>query len=245
MRWPPQPRAAAREAVGRALDEAAFDAARGVRPPALRVDPPKVGRAVAQLAAATRHELLTFDDPSGCIGQGVPERMLVHAAGCVRRAVAQVPAVRQITSPRGLARDVGLGTIQWRNGGQARLIEQIPFRLAVFDRVAAAIPLDLEVFYNGMLVIRDPTVVAALTSLHRGWWGSGEDPAAGRDPNEPPAHLAPVLACMGAGLPDRAAAARLGLSPRTYTRRVSELLALLNTADRFQAGAIAARRGWI
>jgi DNA-binding NarL/FixJ family response regulator len=106
-------------------------------------------------------------------------------------------------------------------------------------------PLDLEVFYNGMLVIRDPTVVAGLTSLHRGWWGSGADPAAGREPSEPPPHLAPVLACMGDGLPDHAAAARLGLSPRTYTRRVSELLALLDTTNRFHAGAVAARRGWI
>jgi DNA-binding NarL/FixJ family response regulator len=50
---------------------------------------------------------------------------------------------------------------------------------------------------------------------------------------------------MGDGLPDHAAAARLGLSPRTYTRRVSELLALLDTTNRFHAGAVAARRGWI
>ncbi|GAA1530377.1 hypothetical protein GCM10009678_10660 [Actinomadura kijaniata] len=107
------------------------------------------------------------------------------------------------------------------------------------------IPLDLEVFYNGLLVIRDPAVVDALTRLHRGWWDAGDDPAAGRDPDEPPAHLVPVLACMRGGLSDQAAVARLGLSPRTYTRRVGELLDLLETTSRFQAGTIAARRGWI
>ncbi|GAA1530382.1 hypothetical protein GCM10009678_10670 [Actinomadura kijaniata] len=122
-------RAEVREAVAQALEESAFHAARGVRPAAQRVDPPRVGVAVARLVDVTRRELLTFDDPSGCVVQGVPERLLTHAADCVHRAVARVPAVRQITSPQGLAHDAELGTIPWRDGGQARLIRQIPFRL--------------------------------------------------------------------------------------------------------------------
>ncbi|WP_205717960.1 helix-turn-helix transcriptional regulator [Actinomadura soli] len=199
---------------------------------------------IARLTAATQQELLTFDDPSGCISQGVPERMLMHVANCVNEAVTQIPDVCQITSPQGLASDTDLGTIGWRNGGQARLIEQIPLRLGVFDRATAVIPLDLEVFYNGMLVIRDPAVVNALIGVHRTSWASGDDPT-DRDPQKIPPHLAPILACMYEGLSDQTAAARLRLSPRTYTRRVSELLALLGTASRFQAGATAAHRGWI
>ncbi|GAA2261645.1 helix-turn-helix domain-containing protein [Actinomadura luteofluorescens] len=238
-------RAAEREAVSQALEEAGFYAARGLRPPTQRVDPPKVGAVVARLAGATRQELLTFDDPSSCVSQGVPERMLRHAAACVRQAAAQVPTLRQITSPQGLAHDTDLDTIQWRNGGQARLIEQIPFRLAVFDRTTAVIPLDLDVFYNGMLVIRDPAVVRALTRTHHTSWTSGDDLVTDREPDRPPAHLAPILACMRDGLPDHAATARLGLSARTYARRVSELLALLGTTSRFQAAIIAQRRGWL
>lgn len=234
-----------REALGEALDKSAFYAARGVRPPALRVDPPKVGAVLMRLAAATSQELLTFDDPSGCIDQGVPERMLTHVAKIVQQAVTQIPDVRQITSPRGLARDTDLGTIQWRNGAKARLIEQIPFRLGVFDRTTAIVPLDLDVFYNGLLIIRDPTVVQALMGVHRAWWSAGDDPAAEHDPQALPAHLVPVLTCMYNGMPDAAGAAQLGLSPRTYARRVSELLALCGTTSRFQAGATAARRGWI
>lgn len=169
----------------------------------------------------------------------------MHAANCIHRAVAQIPDVRQITSPEGLAWDAELGTIGWRTGGQARLIEQVPFRLGVFDRTTAAIPLDLDVFYTGMLIVQDPVVVKALIGVHRTWWATGHDPAADRGPQELPPHLTPVLACMHEGLSDHAAAARLRLSPRTYTRRVGELLALLGTASRFQAGAAAARRGWI
>ncbi|WP_067490802.1 helix-turn-helix transcriptional regulator [Actinomadura hibisca] len=233
-----------REAIREVLDESAFYAARGVRPPAQRVEAPQVGVAVARLAAATRHELLTFDDPSGCIGQGVPERMLRHAASCMHDAVARLPDVRQITSRHGLAQDEELGTIAWRQGGRARVIPAIPFRLGVLDRKVALLPLDLDVFYNGMLVVRDPSVVRALLRAHRRWWDAGDDPAAGRDPHAPPPHLVPVLACLNEGLSDRAGATRTGLSPRTYARRVAELLELLGTTHRFQAGALAARRGW-
>ncbi|MFI6523040.1 hypothetical protein ACIBF1_46315 [Spirillospora sp. NPDC050679] len=234
-----------REAVWQALDESAFYAARGVRPPAQRVDAPQIGAAIARLAAAARHEMLTFDDPSGCIGQGVPERMLRHAADCVQNAVARLPEVRQITSRHGLAQDAELGTIAWRQGGRARVIPSVPFRLGLLDRKVALLPVDLDVFYNGMLVIRDPAVVRALLRAHRRWWEAGDDPAAGRDPHEPPPHLAPVLACLNEGLPDRAGAARTGLSPRTYARRVAELLELLGTDNRFRAGALAAMRGWL
>ncbi|MEU4516721.1 hypothetical protein AB0G05_45160 [Nonomuraea wenchangensis] len=235
----------AREAVYQALEESAFYAARGARPPAQPIAPPKVGAVVARLAHAARQEMLTFDDPSGCLAQKVPERMLVHAASCVQRAVTAVPWVRQITSRQGLAQDRELGTIAWRNGGQARLIPQIPFRMAVMDRSVAMIPLDLDVFYNGMLLIRDPVMVRALVRIHDGWWATGDDPAANRSSCELPPHLASVLACLNAGLSDRAAAAQAGLSPRTYSRRVNELLTLLGTTSRFQAGALAIRRGWI
>ncbi|WP_316781966.1 response regulator transcription factor [Streptomyces sasae] len=54
-----------------------------------------------------------------------------------------------------------------------------------------------------------------------------------------------LLALMAAGLKDEAIARRLGWSPRTMRRRVSALLALLGATNRFQAGAIAARRGWL
>jgi hypothetical protein len=144
-----------------------------------------------------------------------------------------------------LARDAELGTIQWRNGGQARLIPQIPFRLAVVDRSLAIIPLDLDVFYNGMLLVQDPTVVSALVRVHQGWWRCGENPASNQSPQEPRLHLLPVLACLREGVSDRVGAARLGLSPRTYTRRVNELLKELGATSRFQAGILAAQRGWI
>jgi DNA-binding NarL/FixJ family response regulator len=61
----------------------------------------------------------------------------------------------------------------------------------------------------------------------------------------PPTHLAPVVRTLMAGMTDDRAADALGMSPRTYSRRVSELALLLGVQSRFQAGVEAVRRGWL
>ena len=48
-----------------------------------------------------------------------------------------------------------------------------------------------------------------------------------------------------AGLKDEAAARQLGVSLRTVHRRTSVLMAELDARTRFQAGLLAARRGWL
>jgi len=54
-----------------------------------------------------------------------------------------------------------------------------------------------------------------------------------------------LLALFSAGLKDELIARQLGVSARTVRRRSQELLRELGAANRFQAGAEAARRGWI
>ncbi|MFD1936887.1 hypothetical protein ACFSKW_35995 [Nonomuraea mangrovi] len=49
---------------------------------------------------------------------------------------------------------------------------------------------------------------------------------------------------LAAGLKDEAVVRRLGVSLRTVHRRVSELTDRLGARTRFQAGLLAARRGW-
>jgi len=52
-----------------------------------------------------------------------------------------------------------------------------------------------------------------------------------------------ILRALAEGLTDETAARRLGVSLRTYRRRVAELLASLESASRFQAGARAGELG--
>jgi DNA-binding NarL/FixJ family response regulator len=60
-----------------------------------------------------------------------------------------------------------------------------------------------------------------------------------------PEHLIPVLAQLLTGATDVTASQRLGMSPRTFSRRVSELLEHLGVVSRFQAGVAAASQGWL
>ncbi|MFI1013162.1 DNA-binding response regulator [Streptomyces sp. NPDC020965] len=200
-----------------------------------------VRAALTRLVGSARHELLSFDDPAGAIGQGLPESFLRFAGACVRTAAARITTVRRIAPRHGLAhlRE------PWRCAGEARVTDAIPFKIVVADRSVAIVPLDLDLHYNGVLLIRDPVIVHAFVRVHQVWWESGDEVAEHTLPGALPDHLKPVLDAIMAGLTDDAAALKLKISGRTYSRRVGQLLAALGTTSRFRAGAEAARRGWI
>jgi hypothetical protein len=60
-----------------------------------------------------------------------------------------------------------------------------------------------------------------------------------------PEHLWPVLEQLVVGATDLTASRRLNMSPRTFSRRVAELLESLGVETRFQGGAEVALRGWV
>ncbi|MEU5159579.1 DNA-binding response regulator [Streptomyces sp. NPDC020875] len=200
----------------------------------------RIRAALASLVHSARHELLSFDDPAASLGQGIPESFLrSDTSGCA----TEVPTTRV----RRIAPRHGLRQLRepWRCLGEARVTESVPFRIIVADRSVAAVPLDLDPDDDGVLLIRDPVVVRALVRIHEVWWETGEDLARKARSSGPPPHLRPVLEAILAGLTDDAAATRLNMSGRTYSRRVGELMSVLGTTSRFRAGAEAARRGWI
>ncbi|MEU3744029.1 MULTISPECIES: helix-turn-helix transcriptional regulator [Streptomyces] len=228
----------ARSAMNRAATEGQRPAGRPVR------GARRISAALAGLAASTRHELLTFDDPVASAGCAIPGPFLELAGACMRAAAERADEVRRIVPRHALPRlESGLGV-----PGRARFADAIPFKMIVVDRTVAAVPLDLELLYNGLLLIRDPVVVQALVRAHHACWAAAEE-LTYVPPPPPPRDLAPqlrpVLDALLSGLTDEAAAARLGMSARTYSRRVGELMASLGTTSRFRAGAEAARRGWV
>ncbi|MFD7322875.1 DNA-binding response regulator [Streptomyces sp. NPDC059875] len=226
----------ARSAMNRAVIEAQRPPGRPVR------GARRISAALAGLAASTRHELLTFDDPAASAGRAIPEPFLELAGACMRAAAERAPEVRRIVPRHALAQVVGAVRVP----GRARLTDSIPFKMILVDRTVAAVPLDLELMYNGLLLIRDPVVVEALARAHHTSWDAGEELAgATAPPRELPPQLRPVLEALLAGLTDETAAARLGMSGRTYSRRVGELMHALGTTSRVRAGAEAARRGWL
>ncbi|MFF8601507.1 DNA-binding response regulator [Streptomyces sp. NPDC015232] len=226
----------ARSALGRAGPEPQRPPGRPVR------GSRRVSAALAGLAASARHELLTFDDPAASVSRAIPEPFLELAGACMRAAAERAGEVRRIVPRHALPQVAGAVRVP----GRARVAETIPFKMIVVDRTVAAVPLDLELLYNGLLLIRDPVVVQALVRAHHAAWDTSQELAGLTVPSrELSPQLRPVLDALLAGLTDETAAARLGMSPRTYSRRVGELMAALGTTSRFRAGAEAARRGWV
>ncbi|WP_405569783.1 DNA-binding response regulator [Streptomyces sp. NBC_01167] len=200
-----------------------------------------VRAALTGLVRSARRELLSFDDPAGALGRGIAEPFLELACAGVCASGERTATVRRI-APRHSLVHIRDGA---RFPGDSRVTDTIPFKIIVADRAVAAVPLDLELHDNGVLLIRDPVVVQTLVRTHRAWWDTGEELTHHPAPDEAPAHLRPVLKALLAGLTDEAAAHRMGVSGRTYSRRVGELMTALGTTSRFRAGVEAARRGWV
>ena len=71
------------------------------------------------------------------------------------------------------------------------------------------------------------------------------EPELGSRPDQPVLRDRQVLLMLAGGATDETIARQLGVSSRTVERRVRALLDRLGAETRFQAGAQAARRGWL
>jgi DNA-binding NarL/FixJ family response regulator len=95
-------------------------------------------------------------------------------------------------------------------------------------------------------VTTSPALVAGVDALFQAAWQAATGFGAYLTA-EAPLHLdesaREILHLLSTGATDEAAARRLGLSLRTYRRRVANLMATLEAGSRFQAGLRAAELG--
>lgn len=133
-----------------------------------------------------------------------------------------------------------------RSGEQVRVVASMTTRIAVFGDTAALIPDRWGESTARRLVVREHSLVGALTALFDQTWeramtvpglsGGGEDPTGER-------RL--LLLQLTRGAKDEQIARALGISLRTVRRRVADIMAELGADSRFQAGVEAVRRGWV
>ncbi|HEX3648314.1 MAG TPA: LuxR C-terminal-related transcriptional regulator [Pseudonocardiaceae bacterium] len=114
-------------------------------------------------------------------------------------------------------------------------------RLIIMDEQVAIVPVGPD--SRGALVVRQPGLLRALTQLFHVLWSAAEElePTDARLTEQDRS----VLAMLAAGSTDEIAARELGLSVRHLRRRIAVLMDRLHAHSRFEAGAAAARRGWI
>ena len=131
-------------------------------------------------------------------------------------------------------------------GSQVRISSApLPHETIIVDRRVAILAGQPSPLGREYTVTTSPVLVGGVHSLFTAAWEAATDLGAYLRGEVP--ELAPeareILRALGTGLTDEAAARRLGISLRTYRRRVAELMTALEAGSRFQAGVRAGELG--
>lgn len=131
-------------------------------------------------------------------------------------------------------------------GAGVRISDEEINETIILDRRVAILAGDTSYGMRSYSIVAVPEVVLGVVSLFDAAWRAATDFADfDRDVAEL-RQLAPrILDQLNTGATDEAAARSLGLSVRTYRRRVAELMSALGASSRFQAGARAQELGLI
>jgi predicted DNA-binding transcriptional regulator len=194
-------------------------------------------------------EILVLDTPpyagaAGPITNDVEFEVL--ARGVVCRAIYDRAALdRAPKAVEAIARYVAAGE-------QARVTNQLPFKLAIFDRKVGFVPGTLDQpGIDTAIVVYESSLLDVLLYVFENLWMNAisiapEPPHLPRSSSDGPSpEHQRLLALLTSGMKDEAIAHHLGWSYRTTRRRIAELLRVLGAETRFQAGIAATRRGWI
>jgi DNA-binding Lrp family transcriptional regulator len=199
-------------------------------------------RAVAdrftQLVRHCERELLVIDRPPYA-GSAEPTEEEVTAR------LGENVRVRGLYAPESLELPGALEAARRavESGEQSRMHPKLPMKLAIADRSVALLPLVLEDMVESALVVRKCALLDALVVLFDLLWEQSAPlvpDVAGLEPSD-----LGLLTLLAAGAKDETIARQLGISPRTVTRRVAELLDRLGARTRFHAGVLAERHGWL
>ncbi|MFH9089109.1 LuxR family transcriptional regulator [Streptomyces sp. NPDC017673] len=244
--------AAVRDAAG-PLGEIFDDARRGsAAAPATRTisGPEAVGDHYYRLKQAAQEEFSAL---------GRPPFLLAPNEPMDEAAVGRGVRVRAVYAAASFDTEAGwqeLGSLVSR-GEEARIVPSLPIKLAIADRSAAMVSLDLSPGSAECLYTEAPPLLDALTEFFEHYWSAASRlsgvpgprstaPAVMSDEPRPPTDdERKLLAFFAAGVKDDTIARQFGISTRTLRRRIQELYGELGTTNRFGAGVAAARRGWV
>lgn len=135
-------------------------------------------------------------------------------------------------------------------GELARVLPALPTKLILADEKVGLIPLQANPStIESIVVVHPSALLEALGALFESLWARAlplrfqpDEQAGGDGPTPDELRL---LSLLSTGVPDVVIARQLGLSYRTFQRRLHDLLVRLDAGTRFQAGARAVLAGWI
>lgn len=138
-------------------------------------------------------------------------------------------------------------------GEEARLLPELPMRLAIADRTAALIPLRVsgpDTEEGDILIHRSPLLEAVATLFDVLWERAMPIRfAEGKVTTDVEEELSPdeqdLLALLAADTKDDVIARQLGIGRRSVQRRIQSLTQRVGARTRLQLVLLASRRGWI
>ncbi|KJK56616.1 helix-turn-helix transcriptional regulator [Saccharothrix sp. ST-888] len=128
-----------------------------------------------------------------------------------------------------------------RGGEQARVLPELPLKLALIDSRWALLPVSAGTELQNVLLVRPSSLLDALIGLFELYWSHAMRFPATDTEAEPEDRHQRLLNLLAAGLTDESIARQLGVSTRTVQRWVRELMDRFGARTRFQAGIQAAR----
>jgi DNA-binding CsgD family transcriptional regulator len=184
-----------------------------------------------EIRSLATDELLVMGD-----AVDVPLRPGLRCRGIYEAALLEVPG--QLSHLRRLI----------SHGEHARVAPRLPTRMIICDRRMAMLPLAAPApgGSESVVLVNPSSLLDALIELFEDYWQRSHPVSAAQDTVSglSTADLE-TLRLLGTGMKDEAIARQLGVSMRTARRRITALLTRLGAASRFQAGAEAARRGYV
>lgn len=198
-------------------------------------------RRTMELYEGATSEIMAFERPPYAVPADFDE--VAAELPILERGVA----LRVVYSAEALAAPRKFDTVRTLTelGERARTLPALPLKLMIVDRRAARVSLTTDAYATeSVAIIQTSGLLDALIALFEAYWGRAH-PIGGAGAGDLSDEEARVLELLGAGFKDEAIARNQRTSMRTVGRRVERILARLDAATRFQAGAQAVRRNWL
>ncbi|MER5641796.1 LuxR C-terminal-related transcriptional regulator [Kitasatospora sp. NPDC002227] len=212
----------------------------------LLTSPRRISQALEDLSDTAKHEIASMHPGALPTGEFLHEalerdRRLIasgaHVRAIYQQRFATVPALADF-----FAQQTELGV-------EVRLSPVVPLNMILSDRRFALLPIDPERLQTGALLARGPALVRSYLALYEYCWhtsavfGRSEEQRRGGHRLTEQQHAA--IRMLGAGMKDERIARSLGISLRTLSRVLAEVMQELGTTSRFEAGVRAAKLGWL
>ncbi len=201
-----------------------------------------------QLQRTAREEIRLFDTPPYASGGGQNSVQLELLEKGIRyRTLYAAAALEQPGQPDILEQIVAAGE-------EARVLPELPMRLAIADHKSALIPLRLSGSdtEEGDILIHPSPLLEALVTLFDALWDRavpvpirGGSAMAVNEGGELGSEEQKLLTMLAADLKDDVIARQLGMGRRSVQRRTQRLMRRAGAHSRLQLVVLAIRRGWI